>query len=106
MENQATLELNQNKIDNPKIEKVEKKKKETSNKIKDNQKNIIPKIQKVSILKKYGYKAFGAGLLICVALKPSIVENIFLSFDFSKRKKDRTETRNIKFPREVSEIYI
>lgn len=102
MEKQATLELNSKMFNSSKIEKVEKNAKETLNKINENTKNPVSNFPKISVLRKYGFKALAAGLFVCVAIKPSIVENIFLAFDFSQSKKDRTESRNIKFPKEVS----
>lgn len=108
MEKQATL--NENIKDNvsSKIQKgKEKVGKQVAEKLKPNSEvPVANKISQISSLKKLGLKAFGAGFVVLALIKPSIVESIFNAFDFSGRKKDRTETREIKFPKEVKKSKI
>jgi len=102
MENQATLNNINKVISSKKIEKAQKIGNDLAQKL--NKKTETPlstTIPKVSYLRKYGIKALSAGLFVCVVLKPSIIERIFSIFDFKQRKKDRTETRHLKFPQDV-----
>lgn len=84
-----------------KIENGKKLKNKFKRELKLSQKSPLPPVSKFVIYKAYGWKVFTAGFFVCLCAKPSIIENIFTIFDFSTRKKDKTETRNIKYPKEV-----
>jgi hypothetical protein len=106
MEKKASLNENLKEAVSSKIQKgKEKIEKQLTDKLKTNTELPIKKnISKIAYLRN-GFKALGAGFLVLTLIKPSIIENIFNSFDFSQRKKDRTETRGIKFPKEVSKKF-
>ncbi len=104
MEKQATMNLNLKSTVTSNLEKGI----EIGGKKLENLKNTETPIKKNfwrSVKLKHGLKACGAGLLFLALIKPSIVEYTFNAFDFSQRKKDRTETRNLKFPNEVNLFY-
>lgn len=102
MEKQASLNVNMKSAVSSNIEKGAKIGKKVIDNLKTNTDTPIEKsFWRTINLRKFGLKACGAGFLVLVLIKPSVVENIFNAFDFSQRKKDRTETRTLKFPREV-----
>ena len=107
MEKKATLNENLKEAVSSKLQKgKEKIEKQVTDKLITNTELPIKKnISKIAYLRN-GFKALGAGFLVITLIKPSIIESIFNSFDFSQRKKDRTETRGIKFPKEVSKTFI
>ena len=61
----------------------------------------INKIDFSGFFRIHGYKAFGVALIFMVYNKPSLFENFFNYFNLYSTKIEKTETRNIKFPKEV-----